>query len=49
MLDTHMSRNETLQKVFGDQRMNNALIVPATAREPRSEYLTYHQSNISLG
>jgi putative restriction endonuclease len=49
VLETHMVGNDSLDRVFGTVGMRGSLLVPASAAKPRSEYLTFHRSNIFRG
>jgi putative restriction endonuclease len=49
VLERHMVDNASLNRMFGAPAMRGALLVPAAAERPRSEFLTFHQANVFRG
>ena len=49
VLEMHMVDNESLDRIFGAPDMRGALLVPAAAERPRSEFLKFHQANVFRG
>ena len=49
VLERHMVDNASLNHMFGAPAMRGALLVPAAAERPRSEFLTFHQATVFRG